>query len=196
VTTPQPSDQDLLEALREGDRRAFETIFRSFYPGLLRFAHAQLGERADAEEAVQEVFLRIWRDRKRLAVDRSLRSYLLACVRNQVIDRHRRLRTEGRCFGSDPSGSMSEKAAVPASDSAAYAELDTAIRHAITALPERCRTAFLLCREQGLSYAEAAAVMEVSSATVKTQMARALTSLRSALDPFLALLVVLSSVAR
>ncbi len=171
-------------------------VFRSYYPGLLRFAHAQLGERADAEEVVQDVFLRIWRDRERLGVDRSLRNYLLACVRNQVIDRHRRLRTERRSIEANPAGAPEAALGGSIADAAAFAELDAAIRHAIAALPERCRTAFVLCREQGLSYAEAAVVMEVSPATVKTQMARALTSLRSALKPFLSLLVFLSSVAR
>jgi RNA polymerase sigma-70 factor (ECF subfamily) len=60
-----------------------------------------------------------------------------------------------------------------------------AIREAIAQLPERSRAVFLLCRDQGLSYADAAEVLGISPVTVKSQMGRALASLRTSLAPFL-----------
>jgi RNA polymerase sigma-70 factor, ECF subfamily len=200
VNPLQPADQELLERIRAGDREAFERLFRTHYTGLLRFARAQLGEPADAEDVVHDVFLRLWRERTRLGGDRSLRTYLLSAVRNRVIDLVRHRLVERRWVQAE-AGRGASGWNIPANcpdtptldaDAAALAELDDAIRRAVAALPERCRTAFLLCREQELSYAEAAEVMKVSPATVKTQMARALASLRLALEPYLSILLAVS----
>jgi DNA-directed RNA polymerase specialized sigma24 family protein len=59
----------------------------------------------------------------------------------------------------------------------------------VDALAERCRTAFLLCREQEMAHAEGAEIMGVSPATVKTQMGRAPATIRSAILPILFLVL-------
>lgn len=196
MTNPSPTDQQLLQRLREGDEHAFEVLFRSYYPGLLRFAHAQLEDRGEAEDVVHDVFLRIWRERERLGGDRSLRVYLLASVRNRVIDvvrqravRRRWVQEDSGRAGEVPGGSLSGRGPALASEAIELGELDAAIRRAVAQLPERCRTAFILCKEQEMTYAQAAEVMGVSPATVKTQIARALASLRLSLEPFLTVLV-------
>ena len=196
VSNPPPSDQQLLERLREGDEQAFELIFRSYHPGLLRFARAHLGDRGEAEDVVHDVFLRVWRERERIGGDRSLRVYLLAAVRNRVIDvvrhravRQRWVREDAGDDGDGGGGVPGVRAPALASEAVELGELDAAIRRAVAALPERCRTAFLLCKEQELTYAQAAEVMGVSPATVKTQIARALAALRVSLEPFLAVVV-------
>ncbi len=191
-----PVDQKAFERIRAGDRDAFELLFRAHYSELYRFARAHLSDATEAEDAVQDVFLRIWRDRERLATTAPPRSYLLAAVRNRVIDLLRRRALQRRWIDSMDStddvrsGERSPRetpAIHVAADPASVSELETAIRRAVAELPERSRTAFLLCRQQDLTYAEAAEIMGVSPATVKTQMARALASLRSALHPFLSL---------
>lgn len=201
----KPTDQQLLTRIRAGDRAAFEQLFRTTYPGLLRFANAQLGNRAEAEDVVQDVFVRVWNRREQLPSAVAPRSYLLAAVRNRVIDRVRRRALERRWLeplvepeapGSKHNTPYTLASRRVESDAAELAELHGAIRHAIAALPERCRTAFLLCRDQELSYAEAAEVMGVTPATVKTQVARALASLRNTLRPFLLVLLTASSWVR
>jgi RNA polymerase sigma-70 factor, ECF subfamily len=191
------SDRGLWDRLRKGDQQAFECIFREHYPALIRFAKLQVRERSEAEDIVHDVFLRIWRDRERLGESSSPRAYLLRAVRNRAIDvlRHRKL--VRRWFEPLEQGSRGDAIAnlrdgKAQGDAASLAELDAAIREAVADLPERCRTAFLLCRDQGLSYSDAARVMKVSPATVKTQMARALASLKEALARFLVPLVAMS----
>lgn len=205
VSTLNLPEQELLDRVRSGDRDAFELLFRTHYPSLLRFAHAQLRGDVDAEDVVHDVFLRLWSERTRLGPVRSLRSYLLTSVRHRVIDLIRHRKVEQRLIvgstderpGANNGLSVADiQSTHSESDAAALAELDEAIRRGVAALPERCRMAFLLCREQGLSYAEAAEVMGVSPATVKTQMARALASLRTAVDPYLAVLLAVSPFLR
>ena len=198
MTTSRERDEEIVQGVRAGDRAAFERLFRTYYPGMLRFARSQLGETAEAEDAVHDVFLRVWRDREGWAVERSLPAYLLGAVRNRVLDVQRRRGFERRWFqplegraassGGDAPPSTPDPASL--ADPGAVAELEAALRRAVDGLPERCRAAFLLCRTEGLSYAEAAEVLGVSPATVKTQMARALAALRVAAGPFLALLMI------
>jgi RNA polymerase sigma-70 factor (ECF subfamily) len=200
-----PGDEKAFERIRAGDRAAFELVFRAHYPELYRFARAHLSDATEAEDAVQDVFLRIWRDRERLNTTAPPRSYLLAAVRNQVIDLLRRRALQRRWIDSlDATGAVRAGEPSPhdiptahaGTDPAGLSELETAIRRAIAELPERSRTAFLLCRQQQLTYAEAAEIMGVSPATVKTQMARALAVLRSALHPFLPFVPFLYLVSR
>jgi RNA polymerase sigma-70 factor (ECF subfamily) len=189
-----PSDQEAFERIRAGDRDAFEVLFRTHYSELHRFARAHLSDATEAEDAVQDVFLRIWRDRERLVTTAPPRTYLLAAVRNRVIDLLRRRVLQRRWIDrvdSENAASSGERSprnppiSQFESDPASVVELEAAIRRAVADLPERSRTAFLLCRQQELSYAEAAEIMGVSPSTVKTHMARSLASLRLALHPFL-----------
>jgi RNA polymerase sigma-70 factor, ECF subfamily len=180
------------EWIRTDEHGTLEAVFRAHYPGLLRFAQAQLGSEAEAEDVVHDVFLRVWRDREHLRVRVSLQAYLLTGVGNRVKDLLRRRALERRWFDRDDAAAAEAAGRVeggagtasPADDAEA-AQLAGAIRHAIADLPDRCRTAFLLCREQEMTYAQAAVAMGVSPATVKTQVARALAALRTALGPFL-----------
>ena len=196
---PLPAHAPELERLREGDWEAFRVIFEAHYPRLIRLARSLLRDSTDAEDIVQDVFLRIWRDRGRLVIQKSLRTYLLAAVRNRVLD-HLRGRTVERRW-VDPMPETGEPQGIRhqgsggGSDPATLAELEEAYRRAIAALPERCRTTFLLCRGEGLSYADTADVMGVSLGTVRTQMGRALGALRVSLEPFLTLLLVLTPLA-
>jgi len=183
-------EKHLLERIRAGDPEAFVQVFQRYHDALLRFARAGLHGAAEAEDVVQDVFLRLWRDRSQLTVDRSLRAYLLAAVRNRIIDGVRRQAVVERSAELQVvAGGGGDQAPVWPADPAELSELDAAIRACVAALPERCRTAFLLCRQQDLTYAEAAAVMGVTAATVKTQMARALAALRAAIEPFLPFVV-------
>jgi len=168
-------------------------MFRAHHPALLRYAIAHLRDRSAAEDVVHDVFLRLWLGRANLDLTGSLRAYLVTAVRNRIIDMTRTQAVRQRAMESAVLDVTHRRPTASEADPAEVAELDVAIRTAIADLPERCRTAFLLCREQDLTYAEAAAVMGVAPATVKTQVARALAALRNALAPFLSIAALLTS---
>ena len=192
MTTPDPRGDEFLERIRAGDERAFEALFQSYAPGLVRFAMSHLNAHEEAEDVVHDIFLRLWNEPTLLQGARSARTYLLTAVRNRVIDVLRRRKLERRWIDTENAWSGSDQARIAeipdptgSVDRSELSELDVAIRDAIAQLPERCRAVFLLCRDQGLSYAEAAEVLGVSPVTVKSQMGRALASLRASLAPFL-----------
>jgi RNA polymerase sigma-70 factor (ECF subfamily) len=183
---PRPTrivtDRDLLDRLRQGDRDAFDAVFRAHYPTLVGVAERIAGERAVGEELAQDVMLELWRRHDSLVVDESLRAYLVRAARNRALNhvRHERMkvRTAPRAAGETVT-----QAEAPSR--LAEEEIQAAVRAAVDTLPERCREVFELSRGQGLRYAEIAGVLGISVKTVEAQMGKALRVLRERLAPFL-----------
>jgi len=192
--TPEPqaesplntADTALVSAVRRGDERAFEQIFRRYYNPLCVFVTRYVGDPAMAEEMVDAVFARIWEQRINWEVRSSLAAYLYAAARYQVLDWRRHAAVESRlrkrviAEGLTPGqgGSSDQHQACEAS------ELEAAIRDAIEQLPERCRLIFTLRWQHHLSYAEIAATLGIATKTVETQINRAIKALRERLRPF------------
>ena len=176
------TDRELLDRLRQGDRDAFDAIFRAHYPTLVGVAERIAGERAVGEEVAQDVMLELWRRRETVAVDDSLRAYLVRAARNRALNhvRHERMKVRTAPFAAGPSVTPAE-----APSRLAEAEIENAVREAVAALPERCREVFELSRGQGLRYAEIASVLGISVKTVEAQMGKALRVLRERLAPWL-----------
>jgi RNA polymerase sigma-70 factor (ECF subfamily) len=176
------TDRELLDRLRQGDRDAFDAVFRAHYPTLVGVAERIVGERAVGEEVAQDVMLELWRRHETISVDESLRAYLVRAARNRALNhlRHERMkiRTAPRAAGETVT-----QAEAPSR--LAEEEIQAAVRRAVDGLPERCREVFELSRGQGLRYAEIASVLGISVKTVEAQMGKALRVLRERLAPFL-----------
>ncbi|MGQ0767088.1 MAG: RNA polymerase sigma-70 factor [Gemmatimonadota bacterium] len=172
---------DILSRIRAGDESAFDALFRTWYPALVRLAERMLRDPEAAEEIVQDVLLEFWRRRETLDVHTSVQAYLFQSTRNRSLNRLRHNRVERRDeFDTDtlPSRVLSDTAAVEH-------EMEIALRDAIASLPPRCRQVFELNRIQGLKYAEVADVLGVSIKAVEAQMGRALRTLRERMAPWL-----------
>lgn len=161
-------------------RREFEKLFRAHYAALVTFGAGMVGSADAAEDLVQEVFIAIWRRRVEMPPDTVARAYLYKAVRHRALNslRHERITRES----ADPA----EHSFVVASaeDDLMHDEAESAVRAAISRLPERARLMFTLSRDEGLTYAEIAGVTGVSVKTVETQMGRALRALRESLAGF------------
>ncbi|MFN8571288.1 MAG: RNA polymerase sigma-70 factor [Gemmatimonadaceae bacterium] len=175
-------DRQLLERLRTGDEQAFEEIFRTWYPTLVRIAGALLKDREQSEEIVQDVLLELWRRRDQLSGEGSAHAYLIRSTRNRALNaiRHAKIEKREAPYLASPESS-------PAS---AFADLEgeeigVALNRAIDALPERCREVFRMSRMQGLKYTEIASTLGVSVKTVEAHMGRALRLLREQMAPWL-----------
>jgi len=174
-------DHELLARLRQSDQAAFDTLFRAWYPALVRFADGMLRDRAAAEEVAQEAMLELWRRREQLDADGSARAYLFQATRNRALNqiRHARVRERGAAQLAPAS-----EAAPSAQARLEEAELERAVRDAVRTLPERCREVFELSRLHGLRYAEIATTLGISVKTVEAQMGKALRVLRARLAPW------------
>lgn len=176
------TDAELLAGLRQGDDLAFDSIFRTHYAGLVRFAESILGDRGVAEEVSQDVMLELWRRRETIVVDTSLQSYLFRSTRNRALNAIRHEKVVQREEGSI---AAMMTPAVSADRGALDGEIDAAVRDAVATLPPRCREVFELSRFHGLSYAEIATSLDISIKTVEAQMGKALRVLRERLQSWL-----------
>lgn len=177
-------DVQLVVRVRNGDDSALDEIFRSYAPGLAAFVDGYVKSVAVAEEIVQDVFLWIVRNRERWMVKESIRSYLYGAARNHALDylKHRAveqrwaIKSQAGEPGWEPLGD------IPIDTQLIIAEQISALRRAISNLPESRRTTLTLRWNHGLSYAEIAAIVGSSPKAVENQLNRTLRSLRKMLQ--------------
>ena len=177
-------EQAWVARTRTGDVQAFEAIFRTYYDRLCAFA-TRCGHSADqAQDLVQEVFVRGWEQRADCRGCDNLRGYLYTAVRYRSLKvlRHQRVarRTADAAIREQRAPGSGARPGTP-EENAGLSELAAAARRAIDGLPDRSREAFLLCRDHGMTYAEAAEVMGISLRTVENHLARAVKGLRAEL---------------
>jgi RNA polymerase sigma-70 factor (ECF subfamily) len=170
-------EQQLLLAVASGDERAFEVLYYRFSKKIYYFAFKFLQEEMAAEEVVQEVMLKIWRNRDTLGTIKHLESYLRVLSRNIALNALRRLAIEDRAneklklYANIESNETEERVILQ--------ETKKLLAQAIAQLPPQQREVYKLCHQQGLKYEEAAQQLHLSPATVATHMKLALRFLRT-----------------
>lgn len=186
----QPTEEDVLVAIRQGNERVFEGVFRQFYAPLCRYARQFLPDADDAEEEVQAMFLSFWEKRDGLLITISLKSYLFRAVHNRCLNRikHFAIREEHRQHTLYTSETTTESPV----QAILGDELAERLQRAIQKLPEQCRLVFTLSRFDELKYQEIADQLGISIKTVENQIGKALRMLRAELSDYLpvALLVL------
>lgn len=175
--------QALVQKIRGGDREAFEQLFFTYYRDLCSVACRITHSRDRARDVVQDVFLRLWKNRERWELESSLKAYLYRAVWNEALnakEKQSNNRELARTLAREQRGQHSPKAVQPAQESE---RLIRRIWEVVDGMPERRRFVFMLHRRDGLSYKEIAMVMEISRKTVENHMGLALRELREAIDP-------------
>ena len=171
------SDANLIERTAQGDRAAFDELYRRFARPVLAMALRQLGDYGRAEDAAQETFAAIWRSARSYRPERGTPSaWLFTVARNAIIDRARQ-RVEPAVEAVD---SPADEAG-PA-ERAELSWLTWRVHSALERLPERERVVLELAYWSGLSQSEIASYLNVPLGTVKTRTRAGLARLAALLD--------------
>ena len=170
------------------DKPAFETLFRSFFPGLVLFAQKYVPDQDTAKEVVHNVFLNLWEKRENVDMSSPLKSYLFTSVYNRCMNFIR----DQKKFDRDDTifERLDNDDFTDASDRLEEQELEQRIFDALQSLPEKCREVFMLNRFEKLKYAEIAEKLGISVKTVETQMSKALKILREKLSDYLTIIIL------
>jgi RNA polymerase sigma-70 factor (ECF subfamily) len=163
---------------------AFEALFRAYHAPLCAFVNRIVLAPAVAEELVQEVFLYLWEHRATWVAHTSARQYLFTAARHAALNHVRRERLEYTVRHDDAVIGRFAQEPAAADRALDQGEFTHAVRRAIRRLPDRCRLVYTLSREQHLSYAEIAGVLQISQKTVEVQMGRAFKLLRQYLSTY------------
>ncbi|HLN55224.1 MAG TPA: RNA polymerase sigma-70 factor [Bacteroidales bacterium] len=173
-------DTEIIRGIREGDTGQFETLFRSSYVSLVRYAKVIIKDHDTAEEIVQDLFFRLWQDRQKLNIESSLNGYLFRSVHNKCLHYIEHLRVVEK-HAEEMSMRQQEGQESPA-EILQYAELQERVAEILGKLPERCGQIFYMNRFEGLKYSEIAEKLKVSVKTVESNMGRALKEFRKELS--------------
>ncbi|MCC5942090.1 MAG: RNA polymerase sigma-70 factor [Balneolaceae bacterium] len=174
---------------QEGDRNAFEMLFRAYHSRLHGFAYTFVRQSETAEDIIQTIFLNIWADKENWNPPGTVREYLFAAVRNQSLNvlRHQKIvaDSEEEIIRNFETMNSSDHL----NEHIDYIKFNRQIQVGIEKLPTRCREIYLLNRRCGMTYTEISEYLGLSINTVNTQMGRALKSLRDHLSDFLPVFV-------
>lgn len=153
----------------------FESLFREHYNSLAAYAFTILKNRADAEDVVQDVFVRIWQKNPSVIGNEGIKFYLFTATKNNCISLLRR--QAALVPFTEQEGGLAE---LPSGDPPAGKPVDYAalIQQAFELLPPQCRTIFRMSRLARLTYAEIAAELNLSVKTVENQMGKAIRLMR------------------
>lgn len=166
-------DAALLERFVQGDRDAFEALFRQFQAEVFRWIFWIVRDSGIAEDAVIEAFWRAYRGRARFDPSRSFGAWMRRIATNAARDHLRRAR-RAATWMSEPVAAL----AAPAPD----ARLKDAIADALRALPPKLHVVAMLALVEGRPYGEIADALGVPVGTVKSRVFRATRALRAELD--------------
>lgn len=174
--TPVASDGELIQRAAEGDRGAFDDLYRRYARPVFGLALRRLGDRGRAEDAVQETFASVWRSAKSYRPERGPGApWLYAVARNAIVD-GARSRTDVPADVPD----VASDASGPA-DRAEQSWVSWRVHRALEELPERERDVISLAYWSGLSQSEVASYLGIPLGTVKTRTRAALQRLADAL---------------
>lgn len=172
-------DTEIVRRIRQGDAGQFESLFRSSYVSLVRYAKTLIKDHDTAEEIVQDLFFRLWKDKDKLQIESSLNGYLYRAVHNRClhhIDHNRVVEKYAREMAV-----MEQETNESPSDILNYRELQDKIAAILERLPEKCGKIFCMSRFEGLKYSEIAEKLSISVKTVEANMGRALKEFRKIL---------------
>lgn len=172
-------DKQLLKELKSGNNKAFEFLFKSYYPRLRGYAIRFIEDEEAVRDIIQECFLRFWERREQLAAI-SLSSLLFAMVRNGCLNylKHKSIVEkyqieylatvdgEERLYYAD--------FMLDAEHRLLYKELQEQINIVLNQLPDRSREIFVLSRFSGLKNREIADKLQISTTAVEKHISRAL----------------------
>ena len=180
VPTSKETELELVERCRRGELGAFETLYRQHSGRLFSLAVRMLGNPADAEDLLQEIFLSAHRKLESFRGESALGTWLYRLAMNQILDhvRSRAARTGQLTDGLDDATLLADASGHRLADRA-ITRID--LERALAELPEGCRAAFLLHDVEGLEHREVSEVLGIAEGTSKSQVHKARLRLRGLL---------------
>lgn len=174
------TDQELVKSLKSGDHFAFERLFIKYGQKLFAFSKSYLRSEDDAEEIVQDVFMKIWDNRLSLRTDTSFQSYLFTIAYN-AIKKSFNKKSKNEVFKHQVLETFQNEEK-PDDFEANYQLLLEKLNKVIDGLPERRKDIFIQRKKEGKAVKQIAAELNISVKTVENQITEAIKQIKRELQ--------------
>jgi RNA polymerase sigma-70 factor, ECF subfamily len=164
--------EKIIQQLFNDDKTALEELFNYFYPRLYNFSRAFLKLEEGIDDILQEVFLKIWVNRRNIRSADTFNSYIFTITRNLLLNELRSRLNEQKTRDKIFKLSVAEEFLL--SEQIEYQEMKEKVDQMVATLPERQREVFLLSRKEGLSYKEIATKLNIAEKTVEYHISQAI----------------------
>jgi RNA polymerase sigma-70 factor (ECF subfamily) len=185
----ESEEMALLSRLKNGEQEAFKLLFYSYKDKLFGFLMRITGSVEESKDIVQDVFMKIWQDRKSLSEIKNLNAYIFKIAQNRMIDNIRKFSHEKICL-SDIHANI-EEADIKPDDLFFEKEKQLIFQEAVNQLSSQQKTIYRLHREEGKLLKDIALEMNISLSTVQNHMNRALKNIHNYLAKNYNLLIAL-----
>jgi RNA polymerase sigma-70 factor (ECF subfamily) len=177
------NDLFIAKRIKEGDIKIFENVFRTFYNPLYFYSLSITGNAANAEDIVQDLFYTLWKDREKITIVYSLKSYLYKAVRNRSLQFIEKQKTR-KHTNNEITAYKVEATEINPQSLLEYKELDERLQNCMKKLPERRRQIFQLHRFESKKYTEIADHLGLSIKTVEAEMTKTLKLLSKEIERY------------
>ncbi|WP_207425751.1 RNA polymerase sigma-70 factor [Pedobacter sp. SYSU D00535] len=171
------TDQELREILIkvsfDEDRKAFKRLFFFYYPNMLKLASSFVKSNEEAEEIVDDAFIKIWQNRSKLYQVNNLKVYLFVCVKNLCFNYLEKKKRLPIISIDDIEFDPAEPHVYP-EQRLFFLDVQSQVEDAVKQLTPQSQLVFRLVKEEGLKYREAAQVLNLSVKTVEYHIGNAL----------------------
>ena len=184
-----------ISKLKGGDKSEYEKIYHEFYDVLFALGKQYLMNAGEAEEVIQDAFLKLWEIRAELKENSHIRNFLYTLVRNNCLNQLRNKQNAEKLIRNYNYQELKynyEALARLSDDYFQFKELKEKIEDAIAALPEDLKLVFKMNRFQDLRYKDIAQQLNISEKTVEARMSKALKILRNDLKDYLPIIYLIS----
>lgn len=191
-TAPDP-DAALMLRVKQGDGGAFEELVEKYKQPVMNMVYRTLPDATEAEDLAQHVFLQVFKSAHRYEVSAKFTTWLFTIARNLCLNEIRRrsrhpAQSLDETFADNdeqPIRQAEDLRTFSPPDSLLHGELEGKIEEALAELPEKQRTAILMCRGDEFSYEDIAEVLECSVSATKSLIHRGRETLKQKLKPYL-----------
>ncbi len=177
------TDKDIADIARHGNEEAFRRMFHVYYGKMLSLARYYVHSNELAEEVVNDVFVKIWDQRKKLVTIKKIESYLYVLTKNHALNQIRSVRGQQlmtidtidlqvKVHPTDPEAELLSK------------EMLAVFTESVASLPEKCNLVYRMVKDDGLSYKETAAILDISVKMVEKHVGTALKRIRKDMDNY------------
>ncbi len=179
------SDFLLLSRIKNGDVKAFKSVFNEYYIALCLYSTCIVGDSVEAEEIVQELFYVFWKKKSKLPILNSIKGYLYNAVRNESFCYLKKKNIENKYCERTKKNNNGIYDENDPQRILEVGELQAIISCTLDSLSERCNLIFHKHRNEGLKYTEIAEQLQISVKTVEADMTKILKALRFRIDSYL-----------